>query len=310
MVITGAGEDDASTGAAVDARADRETEPAGGAAPGGDRRPVDRRAPGVVGRHARLEIVFERRRAGTVIAHSYAEPPFRIGRWYARADTSDVIVASSAPGVFGGDVLQQRVHVRRGAKVRLTSQSSLQVHPRPGRPTAALLAEYEVEDGAVLHCDWHPAIPFANSVFDQRQVLRVADDARLFWSDAFMAGRVGRDERWAFQSLSHQIRLIRDSGLAYLERFALVPGEQAVTHRWLGGDAAYFGTVLVAGREPREIEEVHGELTSIHGIRAAADVLEPGLAVVRLTAPGDAHGGAAFHHAREHLARRLGWRQA
>jgi urease accessory protein UreH len=263
----------------------------------------------VVGRHARLEVVFERRRSGTVIAHSYTEPPFRIGRWYPRADMSDVILASSAPGVFGGDVLQQIVHVRAGAKVRLASQSSLQVHPRPGRAAAALLAEYEVEDEAVLHCDWHPTIPFANSVLDQRQVLRVADAARLFWSDAFMAGRVGRGERWAFHSLRHEVRLTRGSGLAYLERFALVPDEQVVTQRWLGGDAAYFGTVLVAGREPCEIEQVHDDLNAIAGVRAAADVLEPGFAVVRLTATGDARGGAAFHHAREHVARRLGWRQ-
>ena len=293
----------------MDAEPDRETEPAGPAAPIGDRRSLDRRLPGVVGRHARLEVVFERRRSGTVIAHSYAEPPFRIGRWYARADTSDVILASSAPGVFGGDVLQQTVRVRPGAKVRLSSQSSLQVHPRPGRAAAALLAEYEVGDEAVLHCDWHPTIPFADSVLDQRQVLRVADGARLFWSEAFMAGRVGRGECWAFHSLSHEVRLTRDSGLAYLERFALVPGEQTVTHRWLGGDAAYFGTVLVAGREPREVEQVHDDLTAMPGVRAAADVLEPGLAVVRLMASSDAHGAAAFHHAREHVARRLGWRE-
>ena len=41
---------------------------------------VDRRDAGEVGRHARLELVFAVRGGRTVLAHAYAEPPFRVGR--------------------------------------------------------------------------------------------------------------------------------------------------------------------------------------------------------------------------------------
>ena len=42
--------------------------------------PTDRRGRPTVGRHARLELVFSMRRGRTVLAHAYAEPPFRVGR--------------------------------------------------------------------------------------------------------------------------------------------------------------------------------------------------------------------------------------
>lgn len=41
-----------------------------------------------------------------------------------------MIMASSAPGIFGGDRFQQRIRLEPGARVRLTSQSALHVpHP-------------------------------------------------------------------------------------------------------------------------------------------------------------------------------------
>jgi urease accessory protein UreH len=89
----------------------------------------DERAACAVGRTARLELVFERRRGRTIIAHAYVEPPFRIGQSFAIDDAAYVIVVCSGPGVFAGDTLRQLIHVERGARVVLTSQSALQVHP-------------------------------------------------------------------------------------------------------------------------------------------------------------------------------------
>src|SRR5216684_1595331 len=87
----------------------------------------DRRA-SEVGRRARLELRFVEQRGRTVLADAYAEPPFRVGRTFQEGAGLHMIMASSAPGVFGGDSLDQVVHVEEGATVRLTSQSAMQVH--------------------------------------------------------------------------------------------------------------------------------------------------------------------------------------
>ena len=84
-----------------------------------------------VGRKARLELVFGCTDGKTVLTHGYAEPPLRIGRCLDGQRGLHLIMASSAPGIFGGDEYEQTIRVEAGAVVELTSQSALQVHPSP-----------------------------------------------------------------------------------------------------------------------------------------------------------------------------------
>src|SRR5262245_50099929 len=42
----------------------------------------DERPLSVIGRHARLDLTFLYRSGRTVLAEAYAEPPFRVGRWF------------------------------------------------------------------------------------------------------------------------------------------------------------------------------------------------------------------------------------
>ena len=259
----------------------------------------DERLPSVVGRHARLDLAFIYRDRGTALAHAYAEPPFRVGRCFPEGRGVHMILTSSAPGVFGHDHFQQIVRVGRGARVRLTSQSALQVHPSPDGATAHLQSSYHVEDGAHLHCDWHPLIPFADARIDQRIAIDIAGSGSLYWSDALMSGRQARSERWQFTSLAQEIALSRDGSLEYLERYRIQPSELAVSRPWAAGDASYLGTTLMTGRpiEPGVAERLHIELGRIAGVRAAADRLDDRLLLVRLLSAS----GPAFHETRRWL---------
>src|SRR5439155_9156577 len=117
-------------------------------------RDVDSRSASEIGRHGRLELAFEMRRGRTVLAHSYAEPPLRIGRVHDLDGAAYVILVCSGPGIFGGDTFEYSVHVASAARVVLTSQSALQAHPGllPSCPPALIHHEYFVEDDAELHC--------------------------------------------------------------------------------------------------------------------------------------------------------------
>jgi urease accessory protein len=256
----------------------------------------DERRPSVVGRHARLELAFRYRNGRTVLAEAYAEPPFRVGRWFAEGEGLHMILASSAPGAFGHDRLQQIVRIGCGARVRLTSQSAMQVHPSPDGATAHLQSSYCVEDGAHLHCDWHPLIPFAEARIDQRIAIDIAGGGCLYWSDALMSGRQARGERWKFASLAHEIAVSRDGSLEYLERYRIQPTEADVSRPWAAGDASYLGTTLMTGRpiEPLVAERLHIELGRLAGVRAAADRLDARVLLVRLLSAF----GPAFHEAR------------
>ena len=259
-----------------------------------DRR--DERSASVVGRHARLELAFAYRRGRTILAEAYAEPPFRVGRCFPEGEGLHMILASSAPGVFGRDCLQQIIRVERGARVRLTSQSALQVHPAPDETSAQLLSAYQIDDEARLHCQWDPLIPFAGARIDQQIDIRIAGSGYLYWSDALMGGRQARNERWKFASLAHELAVSRGGSLEYLERYRIEPDERDVCRSWLAGDAAYLGTTLATGRElePGAAERLHAELGAIAGVRAAADLIDRRLLLVRLMGMS----GPRFHEAR------------
>jgi urease accessory protein UreH len=300
--------------------------------------------------------VFARRRGCTILADAYAEPPFRVGRCFPEGDGLHMILASSAPGIFAGDAFEQVIRVEDGAKVRLTSQSALQVHPPAqkigvplgdenlrrvrlesdqSRCSAALplaaacgrqpdasefLSTYQVGEGATLHCLWDPLIPFSGSAFRQRIDVHLAETAVLYWSDAFMAGRAfadrrsewgaraGTGERWAFESIAHELRVARAHTLEYLERYRIVPNEGRQAHEWVSGHSCYFGTTVLTGPsiDSTAVEALHAELTARdEGVWGAADLLEPKLLIVRMMASS----GVSFHRARALVANRLIGRQ-
>ena len=268
----------------------------------------DERAACVVGRTAKLELVFERRRGRTMIAHAYVEPPFRIGQSFAIDDAAYVIVVCSGPGVFAGDTLQQSIRVERGARVVLTSQSALQVHPPAAQvrlkpdatydrepPPAIVRHEYRIDEDAELHCHWDPVIPFAGAALVQELDLALHASSRLYWSDALMSGRATRGEMWRFRELAHTLRLRIGGSLKYLERYRLTPADRSVTRRWVADDANYFATTLV--HHPRvisdEVEALQRQLETLNGACIAVDLLEPQLMIARVMASRGAPFAAA-----------------
>ena len=261
---------------------------------------IDRRDASQIGRHARLELRFGSRNGRTVVAHAYAEPPFRIGHCFDDGAGLHLILALTAPGVFPGDCFDQSVVVEAGAQVRLTSQSSLQLHPGPAPSPATIESRYEVQTGATLSCDWHPVIPFPSADFAQRIAVDVAGDARLRWSDATMSGRESRGERWQFRRLAHELRVSREGALAYLERYVIAPGCDAPHARWAAGPASYFGTMLAMGHDydRTRVDGLQSQVETCGDVDVVADLVAEHLLLVRLMS----RHGAPFHSARAKIA--------
>jgi len=246
----------------------------------------DAREPAVIGREARLDLVFERRGGRTTLARSYVEPPFRIGRCLALDDAAYIIIVCSGPGVFAGDRLRQTVHLGAGARVVLTSQAALQVHPGVERAPASIDHDYTLGDGAELHCDWDPVIPFAGARLAQGFTIDMPSSAWLYWSDALMAGRVSRGEAWRFHEVAHELRIRVDARTSYLERYRITPDARTPTRPWIARDARYFATTVV--RHPRATSEIaetcHRALGELRDVRAAVDAIDPHMLVARMTA--------------------------
>ncbi|HMD33448.1 MAG TPA: urease accessory protein UreD [Vicinamibacterales bacterium] len=251
-----------------------------------------------MGAGARLELSFERRAGRTVLARSYAEPPFRVGPALDVDGAAYLILVCTGPGIFGGDDVRLSIHVGRGARVVLTSQSALQVHPSADRSMAHIRQNFRIDEDGELIAEWDPAIPFAGARLDQRIAIDLAAGTRLLWSDAVMSGRAGRGESWRFASLAHELAARTDGSLAYLERYRLTP-DRRPARTWMAGQAHYAGTVLVAhaGATPGAATGLHATLQSAggEGTSAGADLVQEGLLVARLLSAS----GRCFAAARE-----------
>jgi urease accessory protein len=262
----------------------------------------DSRPASAIGRRARLELVFAYRRGRTVLTDAYAEPPFRVGRSLEAGPYAYVILAWCGPGVFGGDALEQRIRVERGARVLLVSQAALQVHPTASADPAVVESRFEIESEGELDCFWDPMIPFAGARLVQRIDIESARDSRLFWSDALMAGRTGHGESWQFDDLAHQLRLRVDGRLVYLERYRLTPRSRPLDGTWMAGGAQYVGTTLVLDRQvsAEASWRLQQELGAIADVRAGVDCVAPDLLVGRVLAvrgPQFAAARAVFRRA-------------
>lgn len=256
----------------------------------------DTRQTAAIGRTARLELAFERRRGRTVLAHSYAEPPFRAARTFDLEGAAYAILVCAGPGVFGGDALTASVHVGRGARVVLASQAALQAHPSalPTDAPALLRHSYIVEDAGELHCQWDPLIPFARARVDQRFDIQVAASGRVYWSDALIAGRVSRGEAWQFISLAHDLSLRIGGRLAYLERYAIAPADRLIDRAWIGGGCTHFATSVTCHPDvTREtVEQLQTRLGAATEVAAGIDLVEPSLSVARIMTANGASFGA------------------
>jgi len=236
-----------------------------------------------------------------VLAHSYAEPPFRVGPAMDVDGAAYFIIVCTGPGVFGGDDLQLSIHVGGGARVVLASQSALQVHPSGDGGVARIRQDFHVDEDGELLAEWDPAIPFAGAGLDQRVAIDLAPGARLLWSDAIMSGRAGRGESWRFASIAHELQARTGGSLGYLERYRLAP-DRRPTRTWMAGQADYAGTVLVAhgGATPDAAAALHAKLQSTigDGTSAGADSVQDGLLVARLLSASGRDFAAAREAAR------------
>src|SRR5207237_3177621 len=119
-------------------------------------------------------------------------------------------------------------------------------------------------------------------------------------SDALMAGREARGERWRFAQLSHELRVCRAAALVYMERYTITPPQSLPTRRWTADDSSYFGTTLAVGPTVnRELAaHLHQELSLKRDVRGSADLLDQYVLLARLVSAV----GSAFHEARVAVA--------
>src|SRR3989441_1978545 len=196
-----------------------------------------------VGRRGRMDLRFVLQNGQTILRHAYCEIPFKVTRVLnSRRPLAHLILMQCTAGLFGGDELECSIRVERGARVVVTQQSATKIHPSEDRP-AKQNNHVFVETGAELQLYLEPVIPFAHSSLRQTTRIDVQPGGRLMFWEGFMAGRVGRGERWRVRGTFSENQLLSDKRLFPLGRIFFLPRG---FERWafaIGG-CRYGGTGL------------------------------------------------------------------
>jgi len=238
-----------------------------------------------------MDLTFVQQNGHTILSHAYCEIPFKITRVLNSRPTAHLILMHCTAGLFGGDDVECSIRVERGARVRITQQSATKIHPSEGRP-AVQRTHVLVEAGAELQLFLEPLIPFAGSCLRQTTRIEVQPGARLLFWEGFMAGRVGRGERWQFKELASETRLVLNQQSVYLDRFRLPNGFERSPCAM--GDCSYVGTGFYVGEQARSFATALHELLPEAGIDTPID----GVAVTRVVSTTGPH----FHRCRETFA--------
>jgi urease accessory protein len=162
------------------------------------------------------------------------------------------------------------------------------VHPSQGRP-AIQRNHVIVEAGGELQLYLEPVIPFADSILRQISRMDVKRGGRLMFWEGFMAGRVGRGERWQFREFDSETHLFLNDKAVFLDRFRLPNGME--NSPWTMGGCNYVGTGLHVGEEASNVAAALHERLPEAGIDSPA----AGVAVMRVVPAA----GPEFHRCRE-----------
>lgn len=248
------------------------------------------------GWQARLELEFQRRETGTILARRRHNGPLCIQRplYPEGADVCHAIVLHPPGGIAGGDELELAIDVGTGAHALLTTPGATKWYRSEAYPARQTLA-LRVEAGAVA--EW---LPQESIVFDgahAETVTRVdlARGAVFVGWEMLCLGRTARGETFSRGMLRMHTELRRAGRPIWLER-AVIPGGSPVLTAAAGlAGHSVAGTLLVAGEaiDAGLLEACRAIETG--GARVGVTLL-PGLLVARYL------GGSA-QQAREYFTR-------
>ena len=136
-----------------------------------------------------------------------------------------VILSSCGGGLVEGDAVDLEVRCGPRAALFLGTQALGKVYRCPAGSGCRQELRGAVADGATAVVMPDPVVPFAGSIYRQRQHWSLQGDAVLLLVDGHTAGRVLRGERFAYREYRSDIDILVDGRAVLLERYCSRPEE-------------------------------------------------------------------------------------
>jgi urease accessory protein len=242
------------------------------------------------GRYGRAELYFTRRGRRTILQRQYATIPAQIVRPFYAPDDAHAYVYLLTPtgGMLGGDRLDIHLVLEAGAQVCLTTASATKVHPSTDLPAEQSLL-VDLGSGSCLEYLPEPTILFREARWRQRTVVHRAADSRLLFMEGWSAGRVARQEVFAFSSLETSVEVYTADRLSWFDRMRICPASYPYQQLGLWAGRPHLLTMCLLQTTPPSqtwLQALQAELAADHALVGLSQLATPGF-VARVLAAED-----------------------
>jgi urease accessory protein len=173
--------------------------------------------------------------------------PLKIARAFETPDGGlDICVMDASPGLLAGDVYEFEWVLEPGTRARITTQGATRVHPSGGSISRQTT---EVSVAADAHLELWPesTIPFRDARFQSQINAKLEDGANLLIFESLSAGRVARDEIFAFGCVTTGLHIRDERGPRLFARNRFVPGEMPPQDPFVWGGATQWSNLYGFG---------------------------------------------------------------
>jgi urease accessory protein len=243
------------------------------------------------GRHGRAELHFTRHGRCTILQRQYATIPVQIIRpFYAPDDgRAHVYLLTLTGGLLGGDRLDIHIVLEAGAQVCLTTASATKVHPSSTGLPAEQSLVIDLGPGSSLEYLPEPTILFREARWQQTTVVHRAADSRLLFTEGWSAGRIARQEVFAFSSLETSIAVYTAERLSVFDRMHIRPASYPHKHLGLWVGRPHLLTMCLLQTTPPSptwLQTMQAELAAEPALIGLSQLATPGF-VARVLADED-----------------------
>ncbi len=232
-----------------------------------------------MGQRGALRLSLEPHGGKTVLAGRYWKAPFGSVRanYPDGSGMPEVQITNPSGGILGGDRLEMDVSLAPGSAATVLTQAANKVYKGT---EARQNATFRLGEESFLEYLPYHLIPFARSSYWQVTEFHLARGATLLAWDAISAGRVTREERFAFDGLSSKLQILNQGLPEVVDGLALPAGGEP-----FGGYSYIAAAYILAplNLEPLA-EELHVTLGGTPRALASASAPEPHLCAVRILA--------------------------
>ena len=205
--------------------------------------------------------------------------PFREEKDYLK-----VMILSASPGIMEGDIQEQRIHVGRGTRLEVCSQSFEKIH-RMKNGCARRYIRICQESDSFLYYVPQPAIPFRDSAFDNIvEVELEKESSRFIFQDILSCGRTAYGECFDYKYYNSLVQVRREGRLIYRDNTRYDPHTLCMEETGMYEGYTHLASLLLCGlsKDSKWADKAREKLEYTGEVEGGVSFLDSGHAVVRI----------------------------